>query len=529
MPKDTNQQPSYAELKDANAATAGQVQVLESQVENLKRQVAWFQKQMFGSKSERRLADENPDQLLLDGLLGEAPKTAPVPLETITYQRGKASKKRGSDCVTDSGLRFDETVPVEVIEVASPELSGPDADQYEVIGNKSVHRLAQRPASYVVLRYDHKVIKRKDSKAVINTLVPGGVFDQSLADVSFLAGMLVDKFMYHLPLYRQHQRLQQAGIALSRATLTNLTRRSIELLRPIVEAQLRNILRSKVLAMDETPVKSRRSGKGKMKTGWFWPVCGDQGEIVFTYANSRAKAHIEQVLAEGFKGTLISDGYVAYACYTEAQEGVIHAQCWVHGRRHFITAEDVEPALVATALQHIRELYAIEAVIKQKQLTGDKKRNWRMKYSAPVVNAFFAWCENQLNNKELLPDNPLLKAVRYMLHRQAKLKVFLEDPDVPMDTNYIERALRPIPMGRKNWNFCWTELGAEHVGIIQSLISTCKIQDIDPYVYLVDVLQRINLHPASNVEALTPRLWKEKFAQAPMRSAIYHGGDELGK
>ncbi len=293
------------------------------------------------------------------------------------------------------------------------------------------------------------------------------------------------------------------------------------LLEPIHKAQLRSILSSKVLAMDETPIKAGRSGKGKMKTGWFWPVYGDQDEMVFTFANTRAKAHIEKVLSSHFKGTLISDGYVAYARYSEATEGVIHAQCWVHTRRQFIEAEDVEPDRVAMALQYIRELYAIETQIKERHLEQEQKRTYRLDQSKPVVDAFFAWCEQQLTDPSLLPDNPLIKAIGYVLNRQTELRVFLEDPAVPMDTNHVERGLRPIPMGKKNWMFAWTELGAEHVGIIQSLICTCRLQGVDPYTYLVDVLQRISLHPASETESLTPRLWKQKYAEHPMRSDLY--------
>lgn len=513
MQKSADQRPNYVELQQTNV-------VLQSRVNELERQLAWFQKQLFGQKSERRLVEENPDQLVLQNLLGEAVSPPPIATETITYERGKAKKQRGDDCVTESGLRFDDSVPVEVIEVKSPELTGPDADQYEVIAIKSLHRLAQRPASLVVLRYDQPVVKRKGSNEITTTPAPFAVFDQSLADVSFLVGMLIDKFLYHLPLYRQHQRLQRAGISLSRATLTNLGKRSIELLRPIVEAQLRQVLQSKVLAMDETPIKAGRTGKGKMKTGWFWPVYGDQDEIVFTYANTRAKLHIEKVLATHFKGTLLSDGYVAYAGYTAARDDVVHAQCWVHSRRQFIEAEAAEPVLVAVAVQYIKELYAIETKIAEYRLEDEQKRSYRLEYSKPVVEQFFAWCQQQLLDQKLLPDNPFIKAVGYVLSRQSKLQVFLEDPDVPLDTNHLERGLRPIPMGRRGWLFCWTELGAEHVGIIQSLICTCKLQGVDPYTYLVDVLQRINVHPASDVASLTPRIWKEKFAHAPMRSDL---------
>lgn len=530
-----SQRPDYAALEQAfdalsqaHVALADEQQTLASERDKLvserdalKRQLAWYRKQVFGEKSERRLVDVNPDQLPLDGLLGERVEPPPVKTETITYQRGKAKKQRSDDCVTDSGLRFDDTVPMEVITLAVPELEGPEADQYEVIGMNSVHRVAQRPASLVVLRYDQPVVKRKTSGEIISTVAPAGVFDHSLADVSFLAGMLIDKFLYHLPLYRQHQRLQQAGITLSRATLTNLGKRSVELLRPIAEAQLRSILQSKVLAMDETPIKAGRAGKGKMKTGWFWPVYGDADEIVFTYASTRAKRHIEQVLAQHFKGTLLSDGYVAYARYTEARDDVVHAQCWVHSRRQFIEAESAEPGLVAVALQYIRTLYAIEDEIKASKLSDDKQRDYRLAHSKPVVAAFFGWCEEQLGDQSLLPDNPLIKAIGYVLNRQDALQVFLEDPAVPLDTNHLERGLRPIPMGRRNWLFAWTELGAEHVGIIQSLLCTCKLHGVDPYTYLVDVLQRVSVHPASDVASLTPRCWKEQFARAPMRSDLY--------
>jgi hypothetical protein len=152
-------------------------------------------------------------------------------------------------------------------------------------------------------------------------------------------------------------------------------------------------------------------------------------------------------------------------------------------------------------------------------LTGEKKRQYRLEHSQPVVSDFFQWCRDQLESGGLLPSDPLTKALNYVLSREAGLTVFLEEPDEP-DTNHLERALRPIPLGRKNWLFCWAELGAEHVGIIQSLTSTCKLHDLNPYTYLVDVLQRISQHPASQVADLTPRLWNLRFADKPLRALI---------
>ena len=141
--------------------------------------------------------------------------------------------------------------------------------------------------------------------------------------------------------------------------------------------------------------------------------------------------------------------------------------------------------------------------------------------SKPQVEVFFDGIERQFQRQGLWPSNPFTKALAYARERRLGLEVFLTDPDVPIDTNHLERAPRVIPMGRKNWNFCWTELGAKHVGIVQSLIVTCRLHGIDPSTYLVDVLQRVAQHPASRVVELTPRQWKQRFAENPLRSDLH--------
>ena len=509
-----------AALREENAA-------LKQQVAELVRQLAWFRQHLFGSKSEKRPAEIPVAQLPLFAPAA-TPAAAPEGESiTVTYQRGKAPKLRPDDCVNDSGLRFTADVPVKVIKLTPPELQGEAADQYEVIGTHVTHRVAQRPASYVILQYERPVIKRKSSASAslsnppLPSPAPANVLERSVTDVSFLVGLLVDKFQYHLPLYRQHQRLTQAGITLSRTTLTNAVKRAIDLLKPIAEAQLASVLQSKLLAMDETPIKASPAGNGKMKQGYFWPLYGDQDEIVFTFSASRGRQHIEKTLRQQFSGTLLSDGYSAYASYANANDKITHAQCWIHSRRTFIAAETAEPQTVRQALDTIAALYQHEARINEKKLDGEAKRTYRLTHSKPLVDQFFEWCQTQLQRADLVPSNPLTKALGYVIRREHELRVFLEDPDVPMDTNHIERALRPIPMGRKNWLFCWTELGAEHVGIIQSLITTCRLHDINPYVYLMDVLLRVSEHPASQVHDLTPRCWKQRFADKPLRSDLF--------
>lgn len=485
----------------------------------IQQRLAWFEKQLFGQKSEKR-ALELGMQLSLLGDMVPALTQPEGETEYTTYTRRKG-KQRPDDCVNDSGLRFNDNVPVKVITLIPDELKGEEADQYEVIGVKSTFRLAQRPASFEVLRYDRQIIKRKGSDTLLPSQAPFNVLDKSVADVSFIVGMLVDKFQYHLPLYRQHQRLAAAGITLSRSTLGTIVARGIDLLYPIVDAMLSSILQSQVLAMDETPIKAGKAGPGKMKQSYFWPVYGDKDEIVFTFSTSRGRQHIEEIVKHRFKGTLLSDGYSAYASYIKANEGLTHAQCWVHSRRQFIEAENSWPAPAKEAINLIAKLYEIEETIRNQKLTDDKKRQYRLTHSKPVVDRFFTWCDDALHNLTLLPKDPLSKAIGYVQSKEMALRVFLEDPDVPLDTNHLERALRPIPMGRKNWLFCWTEIGAEHVGVIQSLIVTCRLHNINVNDYLTDVLLRISQHPASLVHELTPRYWKTKFADNPLRSDLF--------
>jgi transposase len=491
---------------------------LRQQIAALNHRLAWFERQLFGQKSERRLID-NPAQLGLEALLGDAAAAAPVvPTQEIRYTR-RVPKARDAACVSDEGLRFGPDVPVEVIALPAPQLAGPDADQYEVIDHKITRRLAQRPGSYVVLEYRRPVVKHKASATLTEVAAPRAVFEGSLADVSFLAGLLVDKFVYHLPLYRQHQRLKDAGITVSRTTLTTYVQRAIELLAPIAQAQHGHILQSKVLAMDETPIKAGQDGPGKLKPTWYWPLYGDAAELSFTWSETRGSAHVKAQLKD-FAGTLLTDGYRAYDAFAQDKPEITQANCWAHCRRYFERASDGEPA-AQQALALIGALYEVEQTIRDRKLEGEAKLAYRSRHALPVVDAFFGWCHAQRQRLDLVNSAPLAKALVYADGRQAPLRVYLGDPDVPIDTNHLERALRVIPMGRKNWLFCWTEVGARHVGIIQSLLTTCRLQGVDPYAYLVDVLQRVSLHPARQVDDLTPRRWKELFAANPLRSDLH--------
>jgi hypothetical protein len=228
--------------------------------------------------------------------------------------------------------------------------------------------------------------------------------------------------------------------------------------------------------MDETPIKAGRKKKGKMRQACFWPLYGDADEIVFHDAPSRAHEHVQAFLGD-FNGTLLSDGYEAYAAYARQKERVTHAQCWSHCRRGFEKSQNSDPSASDEALALIGALYRHEQIMRERKLEGEQKLAYRTQHSEPVVKAFWVWCDDQCHRSDLLPSSPLSKALKYAMARKASLEVFLADPAVPIDTNHLERGLRVIPTGKKNWLFCWTEIGAERVGIIQSLLVTCRLQD----------------------------------------------------
>jgi len=219
-----------------------------------KHQLDWFKRQIFGQKSEKRMIEPNPAQMSLGEL--PIPETSPeAPGQKVAGHIRRSPQTDFARDKDESLLFFDEArVPVETIAVGNPEITGLSSEQYEVIGEKVSHRLAQRPGSYVILKYVRPVIKRHDTQAIVCPAAPVGVIEGSRADVSFIAGMLIDKFAYPLPFYRQHQRLTDAGITVTRPWLTQLGQQGIALLEPVYDAMLGSIRASRVKAMDDALV-----------------------------------------------------------------------------------------------------------------------------------------------------------------------------------------------------------------------------------------------------------------------------------
>lgn len=491
----------------------------------LRDQLARYERQQYGRSSEkRRNAATASEGGASDGAAtpdaGEGePETEKTAEKEPQGGVNGRTKDRG-DAVNGAGLRFGPEAAVIDIDVMPPEIEGLAADEFELISERVCCKLASVPIRHVVLRYHYKKAKIMSSGALVCAPAVEGVFKNSCADVTFVAGMLVDKFAWHLPLYRQHQMLGESGITVNRRSLSGWANRAISLLEPVFEAQCRSVLESSVIVMDETPVRAGRDpGKpGKMKQCYYWPVLGDRDEVVFHFAPSRAHHHVERFLGD-FEGTLVSDGYGAYAAYAETRGAAVRQQnCWTHSRRNFEEQLDNHPVLAGEALDLIGGMYGIEKKFRSRP--PPELLVARRAHTRPLVDAFWLWCAQTLGDPALTPKHPIRRAVNYAVERRQSLEVFLDDPLVPIDTNGVERALRRVKLGQKNWLFSWTESGAYNVGIINSLTATCQLLEISPLVYLVDVLQRIDTHPADRIHELTPRLWKEFFADTPMTGSI---------
>jgi len=511
--RDTELELSTHRVKNEEARTTK----LKTSLRNKDDVIRWLLKMFLGPKSERRSWESlEPDtQLWLEGMALELPQSPPGP-DTTVKDSEKKRRKKATTVQKTGRIRHGPDATVLDFDVPNPEAEGVPEDELELVEVRTTEKIVRVQSPYFIVRLHHKTYRRKDSKEELVPAKLPEVLEDSIYDVSFLAGLAIDKYQFHLPLYRQHQAMKNAGLLLDRGNLTRALQRTAELLEPIYEMVMSSVLSSSVLTVDETPTPAGRK-KGKMDKGYFWAFYGDQDEIYYLFSPTRATVVLEDALAT-YQGHLVCDGYSAYKNFTKMTLGVALVQCWSHTRREFLKAEKQDPERVKWVLRQIRLMYDEEEKTRGKP--PNKVLKLRQKHIKPLVDKLFEFLRTTIQEETFVPSDPFLKAANYALNREEPLKAFLDNPELPMDTNHLERELRPHAVGRKNWMFHVTEEGARHAAIFYSLIRSCSLAEVNPFVYLVDVLQRIDRHPASKTELLIPRQWKEHFAQAPLTSPL---------
>src|SRR6516165_166409 len=399
-----------------------------------------------------------------------------------------------------------------------------------VIGEDVAEMLDVVPALYQV-----KVIRRPRygcrgcESAVVQAPAPERPLTGGMATEALLAQVLVAKYSDHLPLYRQAQIFARHGIDLDRSTLANWVGRACWWLRPLAELLQGSILSSPKIFADDTPVPVLDPGRGRTKTGRLWSYARDdrpwQGPlppaVAYVYSENRQGAHPQSHLA-AFAGVLQVDGYAGFNALAgkgkERKEGVVQfAFCWAHARRKFFDFHHATGSpIAAEALRRIAELYQIEARIRGR--LPDQRARTRQAESRPLVEAMKTWLKGEL--ARVSAKSALADAIRYALRHWKGLGLFLEDGRVEIDSNTVERTIRPIKLGAKNHLFAGSDGGAESWAILASLIQTAKLNGVEPFAYLRDVLERIvsGQTKANELSSLLPWAWEASQTPAAVNN-----------
>jgi hypothetical protein len=349
--------------------------------------------------------------------------------------------------------------------------------------------------------------------------LPAHPIDKCKMDISVLTMLTIEKFLYHMPVWRQRERLRRIGVGLPYSTLCSLVNRTCETLEPLWHLLLKEIKSSGLINLDETRYRvldnTKKQGK-KCHIGWMWASMNPvQGIVCFLYQKGRGNKDILDVL-QGYKGYLMTDAYGVYTRYGR-QPGVKHQHCMSHARRYFVNALDHDSARAGYALDHFfGPLYAIEQQCRLSELDYDDITTKRQLESLPVLEALRKWLETTL--PQTIARTPLHKAISYALRNFNGLVQYTADGMLVMDNNQLEGQIRAIALGRHNHLFAGSHRGGELAAIMYSFIATCKLQKTDPHKWLDDVLRRIPGQPEDKMIELLPQFWKP-LQQQDVKSA----------
>ena len=320
--------------------------------------------------------------------------------------------------------------------------------------------------------------------------------------------MLAAKYADHCPLYRQQAIYERAGVELDRATLADWVGATARLLDPLVAGIGRYVLAAEKVHTDDTPVPVLAPGRGKTKTGRLWTYVRDDRPaasrdppaVWYRYSPDRKGEH-PQAHLKRFRGILQADAYGGYGALYDDGTQIFEAACWAHARRKFydIYVTDRSP-LAAEAIRRIGELYAIERQIRGRPPA--QRAQVRQQQAGPLLDELQQWLTTTL--RLVSAKSELAGAIKYALVRWVALTRYRDDGRIEIDNNTAERAIRPLVLGRRNYLFAGSDAGGERAANIYTLIATARLNDIDPYLYLRHVLERIAEHPINRIDELLP-------------------------
>lgn len=477
-----------------------------------------LQKRIFGSSSER--LDPNQLQLLFDEVVLGKPAAPPenggpsAPEE----QKAKAagSRRKKADL-------FPENLKVVIDEVLIPEEVAAKPGDYIEIGEENHDELDITRAEMFWRRKVRKKFVRRDHRELppVITPAPESSLPGTLCAPGLAARIIVDKYCDHLPHYRQSQRMLRRHMAhIARQTLGKWTHAAAAHLTPVADAIKGELFAAEVLQVDETPIEYLSPGYGRTRQGYLWVYLDTMRRTVY-YDWQTSRAHDclleiigldEETSTTLFKGIIQCDGYSAYQALVARYGGIRLAGCLAHIRRKFIEARGQAPEVVLPILLAIQKLYRIEKWLRKTKAPPDCRKLVRLAHSRPIAHELHQAILSQRSAH--LPQSKLGEALNYALGQWDKFRLFLESGEVEIDNNLVENAIRPTKLGAKNYLFFGSAEAGKHNAVLYTLIENCKAHDLDPEVYLVEVIKRLPSNPTpEQAAALTPRRFAEDRCQ----------------
>lgn len=479
--------------------------VLQHELNQLRRRV-------FGVTSDNQVKKAlEAGQLDLFSL--NAPAEAVEVSEALLAEEIKESREAQEKKIRKGGaprMVFPEHLEVEDV-IIDPQ---GDLTQYHVIGQEVTEILVHQPEKFKIKR----IVRQKwalnnpqdiEHKGVLIAPLPSRTVKRGLFDESVLVHLLISKYIDHLPLHRLGMMFQRQNIHIPASTLSDNVAMAAGALKPIYQAIKREALANRYLQVDETEFKVQRSGKkGSCHRGYMWVYHAPcDGLVFFDYQPGRDHTGPAGILKD-FKGVLQTDAYKVYQSLFANKEGVTHLYCMAHIRRKFDEAASHDLKRASYAVKQIAALYAIEKEIRESAtpLAEEDIVAIRMERCLPVLKEMKAWLEQQYAAK---PVGPIATAIAYALPLWDAMSVYLLHGHLRIDNNEIENAIRPLAIGRKNYLFAGTHETAQNAAIIYSLFATCKKHQVNPYLWLSDVLAKINDPDyEGRYSDLMPHRWK---------------------
>ena len=490
---------------------------MQAVIDDLRAQMAWFRKKFFASMSEKHLPlDPNVlEPTLFDTVLSEEEQAKlDAEVKKMEEENAKAIEVKAHKREVRKPL-LSNSLPVEE-EHLYPE-GVKDNPDYVEIGVEVTETLGIRPAVMFKKRtIRHKFVLKSnlqvedpDRQAFLIAPLPETIRPKSMADASLLADILINKYIYHLPFYRQIQKYKELGVLLNDATINDWFAAVCEKLRPLYEWLRVEIMSKDYIQVDESTLPVIDNEKHRAVKGYMWAVRDALGgSVYFHYDNGSRGGDTARKLIGSYRGAVQTDGYEVYNAF-ENTPGKRMIGCWAHARRKFVEALEENKKYASEAIVYIGKLYKIEDEMRDAELDAEAIRKRRQEESYPIICEFEKWMDSV--GGLFKPKTRIGKALTYTYSLLPRLSRYVLDGRYHIDNNGIENAIRPLALGRKNYLFAGNHEAAVRAAIVYSLFSSCKAAGIEPREWLEDILVRIPSY-TGDLGALLPCNWQKVAA-----------------